>query len=76
MSAKERERACLVRPAVRGDLSRREGAERLGIGVRQFKRLVRAWRNEGDTGLVSHQRGRASHRCMSEATRGRIEALL
>ena len=39
MSASERERACLVRQAVRGELSQREGAERLSIGVRQFKRL-------------------------------------
>ena len=50
--------------------------ERLGIGVRQFKRLVRAWRKEGDSGLVSRQRGRPSHRRMSEPARGRIEALL
>ncbi len=76
MSVTERERACLVRQAVRGELSQRVCAERLDIGVRQFKRLVRAWRNEGDTGLVSHQRGRPSHRRMSEAARGRIEALL
>jgi Trp operon repressor len=39
MSARERERACLVRQAVRGELSQRVCAERLGIGVRQFKRL-------------------------------------
>jgi transposase len=76
MSAKERERACLVRQAVRGELSQRACAERLGIGVRQFKRLVRIWRNEGDAGLVSRQRGRPSHRRMSKAVRGRIEVLL
>jgi transposase len=76
MSASERERACLVRQAVRGELSQREAAERLGIGVRQFKRLVRAWRSQGDAGLVSRQRGRPSHRRMSAAVRARIEALL
>jgi transposase len=76
MSGLERERACLVRQAVRGELSQVECAQRLGIGVRQFKRLVRAWRNEGDRGLVSRQRGRPSHRRMSEGTRGRIEELL
>src|ERR1700674_443594 len=76
MSTKERERAWLVRQAGRGELSQRTRAERLDPGVLQCKRLVRAWRNEGDTGLVSHQRGRASHRRMSEAVRGRIEALL
>jgi transposase len=76
MSAKERERAWLVRQAVRGELSQRECAERLSVGVRQFKRLVRAWRNEGDRGLVSRQRGRPSHRRMNAAVRGRIEGLL
>jgi transposase len=76
MSAKERERAFLVRQAVRGELSQRVCAERLGIGVRQFKRLVRAWRNEGDAGLISRQRGRASHRRMNAAVRDRIERLL
>jgi transposase len=76
MSASERERACLVRQSVRGELSQREGAERLGIGVRQFKRLVRAWRRQGDAGLVSRQRGRPSHRRLSAAVRARIEALL
>jgi transposase len=75
MNGKERERGCLVRQAVRGELGQRECAERLGIGVRQFKRLVRAWRNEGDTGLVSRQRGQPSHRRLNEATRERIEAL-
>ena len=76
MSAGERERACLVRQAVRGELSQRVCAERLGIGVRQFKRLVCAWRKEGDSGLVSRQRGRPSHRRLSEPARDRIEALL
>ena len=40
MSGSERERAFLVRQSVEGGLSQREASERLGIGVRQFKRLV------------------------------------
>ena len=61
MSARELERSHVVRQAVEARLSQREGAEHLGISVRQFKRLVRAWREEGALGLVSRQRGRASH---------------
>jgi transposase len=76
MSAVERERACLVRQYVRGGLRQREASERLGIGVRQFKRLVHAWRREGDAGLVSRQRGRPSHRRLSETLRARIALLL
>ena len=76
MSGKERERAFLVRQAVAGGLSQREASERAGIGVRQFKRLVRAWRAEGDAGLVSRQRGRPSRRRMSEERRMLIVGLL
>jgi transposase len=76
MSGSERDRASLVRQTVEGRLSQREASERLGIGVRQFKRLVRAWRRDGDAGLVSRQRGRPSHRRMSEELRSRIGGLL
>lgn len=76
MSGEERDRAFLVRQAIEGRLSQREASERLGIGVRQFKRVVRSWRAEGDAGLVSRQRGRPSHRRMADDVRERICALL
>jgi transposase len=76
MTKAERERAFAVRQCIEGVLCQREAAERLGIGVRQIKRLVRNWRRDGDAGLVSRQRGRPSHRRMSETLRGRIGALL
>jgi len=76
MSTAERERGFLVRQAVAGHVSQREASERLGIGVRQFKRLVQAWRRDGDAGLVSRQRGRPSHRRLNEALRLRIGGLL
>ena len=62
--------------SLRESLSQREAAERLGIGVRQMKRLVRAWKRQGDHGLVSRQRGRAAHNRLSEATRLRIEPVI
>ena len=76
MSKAERERAFVVRQCVDGTLCQREAGERLGIGVRQVKRLVRTWRRDGDAGLVSRQRGRPSHRRLSEALRSRIGVLL
>jgi transposase len=76
MSGEERDRAFLVLQAIEGRLSQREASERLGIGVRQFKRLVRNWRSGGDAGLVSRQRGRPSHRRMAGDLRERICALL
>ncbi len=76
MSAGELERSHLVRAFLDGHLGQREASARLGIGVRQFKRLVRAWRGEGDAGLVSRQRGRPSNRRLDDARRAAIAALL
>ena len=76
MSAVERERSHLIRRTVEKSLSQREAAERLDIGQRQFKRLVRAWKRDGDAGLIGRHRGRAAHNRLAEATRLRIERLL
>ena len=76
MSERERERAHVVRHAAECGLSQQEGAERLGIGVRQFKRLVRAWRRDGAAGLISRQRGQPSHNRLGEAERSRVMSLL
>ena len=76
MSVAELERSHVVRQAVEDRLSQPEGAERLGIGVRQFKRLVRTWKRDGAAGLVSHQRGRASHNRLADGARVEIVRLL
>ena len=76
MSKEERDRSFLVRQSVEGRLGQREASERLGISVRQFKRLVCRWKREGDAGLVSRQRGRASHNRLAERDRARVAALL
>ncbi len=76
MSAVERDRAHVIRQTQEKQLRQREAAERLGIGVRQFKRLVRSWKQQGDAGLVSRQRGRASNNRLATEQRCRIAALL
>ena len=76
MSASERERSHLMRALSKGLILQREVAERLGLGVRQVKRLLRAWLTKGDAGLISRQRGRVSPRRMDAAKRGGIEELL
>ena len=76
MDAGERERLFVVRQMAERGLSRQVGAERLGIGVWQAKRLVRAYRVLGDAGLVSRQRGRISPRRMKDDARTRIATLL
>ena len=76
MSGEERDRSFLVRQSVEGRLGQREASERLGISVRQFKRLVCSWKQEGDAGLLSRQRGRSSHNRLAEEQRARITGLL
>jgi len=76
MSIEERERSHLVRQTQEKHLSQRQASERLGIGVRQFKRLVRSWKQQGDAGLVSRQRGRASNNRLAPGEPERIAALL
>jgi transposase len=76
MSGAERERANVVRSIVEGGLLQLEGAERLGICLRQMKRLLRNWRAAGDAGLVSRQRGRLSPLRLSSETEEQIVSLL
>jgi transposase len=76
MSRSERDRTHVVRQVVEHRLSQREASDRLGVGVRQLKRLVRSWKLQGDAGLVSRQRGRASHNRLPEALRAQVTALL
>jgi transposase len=76
MSAAERERLVVVRQVIEGRLTQAVAAERLGLGVRQVKRLVRAYRSMGAKGLVSRQRGRVSPRRLGEAKRAEIAGLL
>jgi transposase len=76
MSIVERERAHLVRQTLELCLGQREASERLGISVRQLKRLVQAWKKQGDAGVVSRQRGRVSNNRLAEGVRTRIALLL
>lgn len=73
MSAKERERAHVIRQVAERQLRQKRAAELLGIGERQIKRLVSAYRRRGDRGLVSGRRGKPSNNRLSAATVRRIE---
>ena len=76
MSAGERERVAVVREMADRRLSRKAGAERLGISVRQAKRVLRNWQDSGDAGLVSRQRGRVSPRRLKDEALLRVLSLL
>jgi hypothetical protein len=73
MSVKERERAFVVRQVASGQFGQGVAAERLGIGLRQMKRLIRLWRVSGDAGLVSRKRGHGSNRSLPPAFHTALE---
>jgi transposase len=76
MSAKERERAHVIRQVADRRLRQALAAEQLGIGIRQVKRLVSAYRRRGDQGLVSGRRGKPSNNRLPPETVARMEHAL
>ena len=76
MSYKEADRVGLIRAVVEKRLRPREAAMRLGIGVRQVKRLVRRYRSDGPAGLVSGHRGKRPNNAIGEGVRREVLALV
>ena len=71
VTVKEADRAAVVMAVVEKRLKQREAAERLGLSVRQVKRLARRYRAQGGPGAFragGSNRRRVSHRRFS--TRG------
>ena len=76
MSTKELSRLEVIQKLAEKRMSQEEAASILGIGERQVKRLLRAYRASGAKGLVSKRRGRASNNRLSEETRQKVLNLL
>lgn len=76
MSETELSRLEIVQLVKAKRLRQREAAERLGITVRQVKRLCQAYQREGAAGLVSRQRGRAPNNQLAESTIKQARELL
>lgn len=62
MTAKDVLRSQVMAQVVEGKLDQGSAASRLGISVRQVKRLKRRLQDEGTQGLLSKKRGRPSNR--------------
>jgi len=60
-----------IRAVGDGRLAQAKAARRLGVSVRQVKRLVRVWRGAGAAALASKRRGRPSARRIDEQSRQR-----
>jgi len=72
MSGREVDRLDVVRKVVAKRLLQREAAVRLGLGVRQVKRLVRRYRDDGAAGLVSKRRGKRSNNVIDAEVRREV----
>lgn len=69
MSQKEAFRAQVLDILAAGQINQKEASDRLGVSVRQVKRLVKGYREKGLSGLISKKRGRASNRRLNEVHR-------
>lgn len=76
MSDKEVLRSQLMAQLVEGMLSQQEASERLGVSVRQIKRLKRRYVVAGSAGLVSARRGQPSKRRINAALLTQAMALV
>lgn len=62
MSDKELSRLEVIKEVLDKRLKQKDAASILGIGIRQFQRLVKAYQHQGPEGLISRRRGRPSNR--------------
>jgi transposase len=76
MSKEELHRLEVMKKLQEKRMSQKVAAEELGVSLRQVKRLWRAYRQKGATGLASKQRGRPSHHQLDLVTTRRALDLL
>jgi transposase len=69
LSTREADRVAVIREVVERRLPQSEAARRLGVGVRQVKRLVRRYRERGAAGFASSRRGRAPNNAIDAGVR-------
>lgn len=76
MSEEEVRRAGILSRVEKGELKQGRAAELLGISHRQLKRLYRRYREQGASGLVHGNAGRASNRAKPAKLRKQIIGLV
>jgi len=76
LTMKEMRRLQTIEAALAGRITNSEGARRLGLSERQFKRLRKRVATEGPQGAIHKARGKRSNRRMCEKERDRIRDLL
>lgn len=76
MSHKELDRLQIIQESVNRHITQEQAAVRIGISVRQVKRLVHRYRNEGPAGLISRRRGKRPNNAFSPEFRTTVISLL
>src|SRR3989449_11047320 len=76
MSRKELLRAGLVKAALAGRITNRQGAKSLRLSVRQFQRLKRRLETGGDAALRHQSRGQPSSHRLPAALRTKVTTLM
>ena len=76
LSHREVDRLAVIQSTVNRQLTQAQAARQLGIGTRQVKRLVRAYRSKGTAGVVSGHRGRRPGNAIDDAVRQQALGLL
>ena len=69
LSMAEADRVVVIGQVADKCLRQREAARRLGVSVRQVKRLLARYRERGPAGLVSGHRGKVSNNAMAAVVR-------
>ncbi|HHR5390842.1 TPA: ISNCY family transposase [Salmonella enterica subsp. enterica] len=76
MSLKELDRVQIIRDSVSRQITQEQAADRIGISIRQVKRLVQRYRIEGPQGLVSRRRGQRPNNAFTSEFRTLVISLV
>lgn len=75
MSQKDRDRVVVLHQVSEDQISMSEGARRMGLGVRQMRRVVRRFEAAGDASVIHGLRGRRSNSALEACVRESALAL-
>ena len=76
MTQAELSRKTIVERAIDKRITQKEGAEKLEISERHFRRILSRYRKEGDLGLVSRHRGKPGNRKLAEKKRKQVNQFI
>ncbi|WP_288821796.1 ISNCY family transposase [uncultured Leclercia sp.] len=76
MSLKELDRLQIIPDSVSCQITQEQAADRIGISIRQVKRLVQRYRIEGPQGLISRRRGQRPNNAFTSEFRTLVISLV